>query len=159
MRRLGLRSLEDLCFGLHCGEEQYVSDRRAVGKQHNESVDTEAKTACGRHTVLKCGNVIVVNLCRRIGIFSLLLCNLIFKSLALVDRIVKLGECVTHLGAVDEILKSLGKCGIGRLSLRQGRVLYGIIVDEGGLNKLILYEGVEQLYENCALVASAGTST
>lgn len=33
-------------------EEQHISDRRGVGHDHHEAVDTVADAACGRHTDL-----------------------------------------------------------------------------------------------------------
>lgn len=37
-----------LLLRLHCGEQQNISYRSAVGKEHNKSVETHTETACGR---------------------------------------------------------------------------------------------------------------
>ena len=129
----------------HSREKKNVADRCGVGEKHYKSVYTEAKTTCGRHTVLKCGDVVVVNLCIAVGLFLALCLNLTLEALLLVDGVVKLGECVTKLGAINEILESLGKEGILGLSLCEGAVLYGIIVDDSRLNKVLLNVSVKEL--------------
>ena len=109
-----------LHLGFHSGEEQYVSYRCGIGKKHYETVNAEAETTCGRKSILKSGDVVVINLCCGVGILCSLSCNLALESLALVDRIVKLGERVAVLGAVDEVLESLGEERIRGLSLSEG---------------------------------------
>ena len=145
-----------LILGLHSWEQQNISYRRGVGKKHYETVNTEAETACRRKSVFKRCDVVVINLCGSVGILRSLSRNLALESLALIDWIVKLGECVAVLGAVDEVLESLGEERIVRLSLSEGRILYGVVVDEGRLNELILNEGVEELDENCAACCILG---
>ena len=106
--------------------------------------------------MLKSHNVIVIHLRVGIGIKCLTVSDLLLKSSLLVDRIVKLGESVTELGSVDEVLKSLGECGICRLTLCERRVLNGIIVNKGRLNEVLLNESVEELNEYRALGGDLG---
>ena len=145
-----VRILSVIYFGLHRGEEKHVADRCGVGEEHNESVYAEAEAACGGHTVFERGDVIVVYLSVAIRLGLTLLFNLRLEALLLVNGVVELREGVAVLGAVDKVLKSLGEEGIFGLSLCKRRILYGVIVNEGGLNKLILYERVEELYKMLA---------
>ena len=74
----------------------------------------------------------------------------------LVDGVVQLAECVAVLGAVDEILKALGE-GPGRwASFGQRADLDGVVIDEGGLDELILDKGVEELGQDRALCRDLG---
>ena len=106
--------------------------------------------------MLKSHNVVIVNL--RVGsrVKRSAVCDLLFKSLSLVNGVVKLGESVTELGSVDKVLKALGEHGVIGLTLCQGRILNGIIVDKGRLNEVLLNEGVEELNQNCALCGDFG---
>ena len=130
---------------LHCGEQKDVTDGCGVGKKHYESVYTEAETACGRQTVLKGGDIVVINLRLARGILRLSLCYLTLKAFSLVDGIVELGECVAEFGCVDELLETLGECGILGLSLCKRAILHGVIVDEGGLDEVFFNECIVEL--------------
>ena len=45
---------------LHSWEEKHIANRVAVGEEHNETVDTEAETARGGHTVLERRDVVII---------------------------------------------------------------------------------------------------
>ena len=64
---------------------------------------------------------------------------LCLKALSLVDRVVKLGVCVSKLSSRCEKLEALYKLGHALLSLCKRRNLYGIIVDERRLEQIFLY--------------------
>ena len=85
-----------------------------------------------------------------LGVKGPALSHLPLEALALIDGIVQLGEGVAELGGVDEILKPFGKSGIVRLALGKGADLHGVIVDEGGLDQLLLHEGVKELGQDGA---------
>ena len=93
---------------LHRGEQQHVTDRSAVRQQHDQTVNTEAKAARGRQTVLQSVDVVVIDLCLAVGLDGLALGDLTLEAALLVDGVVQLTESVAVLGAVDEILKTLG---------------------------------------------------
>ena len=100
--------------GLHRGEQQHVTDRRAVGQQHDEAIHAEAEAARGGQAVLKGVDVVVVDLGLAVRLNGLALGNLALEAGLLVDGVVQLAECVAVLGAVDEILKALGEGRVGR---------------------------------------------
>ena len=129
--------------GLHCGEEENITDRRRIGQQHHETIDTIADTTSWRQTDLHRMKEVLI------GVVSLFItgsrqCILCLEALTLIDRVVQLGVCVTHLTSVDIELKTLYLCRIGRLLLRQRRNLYRMIHDEGRLNHLLLTECLEE---------------
>ncbi len=141
---------------LHSGEKEDVADGCGVGEEHHESVYAEAKAACGRQTVLEGGDIVVINLRLARGILCLSLCDLTLEAFSLVDGVVELGECVSEFGCVDEVLKTLGECGIFGLSLCKRAVFYGVIVDECGLDEVFLNECVEELNEDRTLCLYSG---
>ena len=145
---------------LHRGEQQHVTDRCTISKQHHQTIHAEAQTARGGQAVLQCVDVVVVHLCLALGLQRLALGHLTLEAALLVDGVVQLAEGVAVLGAVDEILEALGEGGIIRLALCQRADLDGIIVDEGGLDELVLDEGVEELGQDGTLgVGTSGSST
>ena len=77
---------------------------------------TEA--ARGRQTVLQSVDVVVIDLCLAVGPDDLALGDLPLEAALLVDGVVQLAESVAVLGAIDELLKTLGESGIIRLALR-----------------------------------------
>ena len=141
---------------LHCGEQEDVADGCRISEEHYESVYAEAEAACGRQTVLEGGDVVVINLSLARGILCLSLSHLTLEAFSLVDGIVELGECVTEFGCVDEVLETLGECGILGLSLCERAVLYGVIVDEGGLDEVFFNECIEELNKDRALGLNCG---
>ena len=141
---------------LHRGEQQHVADRGAVGQQHDKTVDAEAQAARGGQAVLQSIDVVVIDLCLAVRLDGLALGHLALEAALLVDGVVQLAEGVAVLGAVDEILEPLGEGGIIRLALGQRADLDGVVVDEGGLDQLVLDEGVEELGQDGALGGNLG---
>lgn len=141
---------------LHRGEQQHVTDRRAVGQQHDEAIHAEAEAARGGQAVLKGVDVVVVDLGLAVRLNGLALSDLALEAGLLVDGVVQLAECVAVLGAVDEILKALGEGRVGGLAFGQRADLDGVVIDEGGLDELILDKGVEELGQDCALCRDLG---
>ena len=111
----------------------------------------EAKAARGGQTILQSVDVVVIDLRLAVRLDGLALGDLTLEAALLVDGVVQLAEGVAVLGAVDEILEALGEGRVARLALGQRTDLDGIVVDEGGLDELILNEGVEELGQNSAL--------
>ena len=132
-------------FRAHRGEQQNIADGGAVGEQHDQAIHAEAQAARGGQAVLQCVDIIVIHLSLAIGLNGLALGDLTLKAALLVDGVVQLTEGVAVLGAVDEVLKALGKGGIIRLALGQRADLDRVIIDEGGLDQLVLDKGVEEL--------------
>ena len=85
--------------GLHRGEQQHVTDRRAVGQQHDEAIHAEAEAARGGQAVLKGVDVVVVDLGLAVRLNGLALSDLALEAGLLVDGVVQLAECVAVLGA------------------------------------------------------------
>ena len=118
-------SLLVLCFlfllahRLHGGEEQHITNRRAVGHQHDHTVQAEAQAARGGHTVLEGVDEVLVDL----GVDALGLAgsDLLLEAAALVDGVVQLGEGVAELAAVNEEFEALGQVLVLGLALGQGR--------------------------------------
>ena len=144
---------------LHRGEQQNIADGGAVGEQHDQAVHAKAQAARGGQAVLQCVDIIVIHLSLAIGLNGLALGNLTLKAALLVDGVVQLAEGVAVLGAVDEVLKALGKGGIIRLALGQRANLDRVIINEGGLDQLVLNKGIEELGQNGTLVGTSGSST
>ena len=109
---------------LHRGEQQHVTDRRAVGQQHDEAIHAEAEAARGGQAVLKGVDVVVVDLGLAVRLNGLALSDLALEAGLLVDGVVQLAECVAVLGAVDEILKALGEGRVGGLAFGQRRKVF-----------------------------------
>ena len=141
---------------LHRREQKHVADGGAIGQEHHQTVDAEAETACGRHTVFQRGDEVLVYAGVAIRLGGALGSYLALKALALIDRVVQLREGVAELGGVDEILKTLGEGGLARLALGKRAVLHGVIVNKGGLNEVFLYVSVKQLDKHRALGCIGG---
>src|SRR5215467_12758339 len=75
-----------LFLGPQLWEEDDVADRRLVGKQHNQTVDTDAFACGGRHTVLQGAQEVLIDQMRFFVARGSLNC-LPFKPLALIQRI------------------------------------------------------------------------
>ena len=142
--------------GLHRGEQQNIADGGAVGEQHDQAVHAKAQAARGGQTVLQSVDVIVIHLSLAVGLNGLALGDLTLKTALLVDGVVQLAEGVAVLGAVDEVLKALGKGGIIRLALGKRTDLHGVVVDKGGLDQLVLNKGIEELGQNGTLGGNLG---
>ena len=136
---------------LHCGEQQHIPDACAVGKQHDKSVNAEAETACRRKSVLKRGDVIVIDLCVAVRLLGLLLRDLTLEAFLLVNRVVQFRKGIAELSRVDEVFKALGKGRVIWLALSKRADLHRIIVDKGRLYQLVLDISVKELGENRSL--------
>ena len=132
------------------GEQENVTDSGAVGEQHDQTVDANAHAASRRHAVLESTDVIVVE-AHGLVVAEVLGVNLSLEALSLIDGVVQLGEGVSVLVADDEQLETLGVVRIGRLLLSQRGNLQRMVDDEGGLNELLLGNGLEDLGNELAL--------
>ena len=79
-------------------------------------------------------------------------CILCGETLTLIDRIVQLGVCITHLPCIDEELETLYLAWIRRLLLRQWRNLDWMIHDKCWLDQLLLAELLEEQVDNITLL-------
>ena len=79
---------------LHRGEQQHVTDRRAVCQQHDQTIHAEAEAARGGQAVLKGVDVVVVDLGLAVRLNGLALSDLALEAGLLVDGVVQLAECV-----------------------------------------------------------------
>ena len=129
------------------GEEHDVANGCLIGKQHHQAIDADAFSGRGRHPIFERAQKIFVD---EMGFFVTrgALRGLRFKSLALVERIVQLGEGVRDLPPGDVQLEAIGQRGVGILSTGQRRNLYGIVGNEGRLLQIGLDRLFEDLVEN-----------
>ena len=112
--------------GFHSGEQQHVTYRRRIRKEHYHAVDADAESACGRHTVFECGaEILVVGL----GFFVTFGFgkHLLLETRALIEWIVEFAESVATLAGADEELESFGKARIGGFLFGKRTDLDGII--------------------------------
>ena len=69
-------------------EEENVADRRAVGQEHDQSVNADAQAACRRQAIFQCAAVVFVHLMRFvIAAFPFL--HLFDEAVALVDGVIQ----------------------------------------------------------------------
>ena len=134
---------------LHCGEEDHVPDGGGVGKEHHQPVDADADAAGGGHAVLHGRHEILVDLHGLVVAFGPLL-GLLDEAAALVDGVVELRVGVGVLVAADKEFEPVHDVPAARLQLGQRRILDGVVDDEGGLQELLLHEGVETLRQDLA---------
>ena len=87
-------------------------------KSMTRAVDAHAHAARGGHAILQGGEEVLVH---HLGLVvaALALLDLLFKALALVDRVVQLGIGVAHLAVADEELKALGEARVLGAALGQ----------------------------------------
>ena len=134
---------------LHRREEQHVANGGRIGEQHHEAVEAETEAARGGQAVFQREDEVLVH--RGVGALRALGGDLLFKALALVDGVVQFRKGVAELAGGDEVLKALGKQRVVALALGQRRDLDGIIVDEGGLDELVLDAFLKEQAEALAL--------
>ena len=135
--------------GLHRGEQNDLTDGIRIGQEHDATVDADAQTARGRHTVLQGGEEVLVH---HAGFVISLIpqLHLLLEAAPLVDGVVELGEGVAHLTAADEQLKPLGEPGVLGRPLGQGGDIHRVHGDESGLNEHPLHLLVKALVEGVA---------
>ena len=102
----------------HRREEENVADGRAVGEEHDETVDADADAARWGKAILKSNDIILVHDVR-FGVPRFALLHLIDKALPLIEGIVELGKAIRQLAAVDEELEAIGKHGVIGIAFRQ----------------------------------------
>ncbi|BBG29261.1 UDP-N-acetylglucosamine enolpyruvyl transferase [Zymobacter palmae] len=91
----------------HGREQQHVTDRRAIGQQHDQTVDTDPFTCCRRHTVLERTDIVCI-VVHGFKVTGILLGYLRTETLRLIFGIVQLREAVGDLATTDEELKAIG---------------------------------------------------
>jgi len=133
----------------HVREEDHLADRSLVGQQHGQPVNADTQATGGRHAVHKSQDVVLVH---RMGflVASLGTQPLLFKSLALRQRIIQLRIGVAHLQPTNENLKTLHVLGIIGQSLGQRRYVNGVILDERWLDEGRLQDLTQQLIDQFA---------
>ena len=105
-----------LFFRLHRREENDVADRRAVGEEHDETIQPHSEAARGRQAVLEGVDKVLVHL-RVLVSRRALGFHLLEHTLFLIDRVVELRKGVSVFVPADKIFETFGKGGGGRLAL------------------------------------------
>ena len=106
----GHRVVVLLVQGFHCGEQDDFADGIVIGQQHDRTVDADAHTARGGHTVFhSIQEVLVQHLC--LVVTALTLLHLLHKATSLVDGVVQLGVGVSQLGVADKQLEPFRESG------------------------------------------------
>ena len=95
----------------HVRKQNHVAYRRAVGEQHHETVDADARAAGRRQAVFEGADVIGVEV-HRLDVAGFLLPHLLAETLGLVVGVVELRESVGELAAGDVELEALGNLGV-----------------------------------------------
>ena len=89
------------------GEQDDLADRVDPGEEHRHPVHADTESTGGRHAVLECAEVVLVD-GAAFGVAGLLGGLLLLETGALLDRVVQLGVAVGELAAVDEEFEALG---------------------------------------------------
>ncbi len=88
-------------------EKDNVADTAAVGKEHNQTVDTDTQSSRRRQAVLQRGHKIFVHHMSFI-ITGRTFFHLFLETFALVNRIVELGEAIANLTGINKPFKTIG---------------------------------------------------
>ena len=118
----------------HRREKNHVANRRLIGEQHHQAVDTHPDATGRRHAVLERPDVIGVKLLRFV-VAGVALRALILEPRALIIGIVELAERVGELGAIDEQLEPFGEPRIATVRFRERRERARIVDHEGRLHQ------------------------
>src|SRR5215469_7631183 len=137
------RKPASLGLGAHVREQDDVTDRGRVGKEHDQPVDAHAQSRGRRHTVFERAYVVGV-VEHRLLVALVLARHLCTKARRLILRIVELGEAVGDLAAGEEELEAVGDERIGIVRPRQRRHLGRITVHEGRIQQRALGGLLEQ---------------
>ncbi len=131
-----------LHWSLHQRKQDDITNRRAVGQQHDEPIDADALAGGRRQAVLEGADVVLVHDVR-FEVAGGPAGQLGLEAAALLRRIVELAEGVGHLEAADVELEALDRLGVVGLLLRQGRDLGREVVDERRLHEVVLVQPLE----------------
>src|ERR1700733_3710811 len=138
-----------LPFASHEREEDYVADGFGAGEEHGEAVDADAFAAGGRQAVGEGADVVLVHLVGfRVAVLALR--QLLFEALVLFDGVVELAEGVAEFEAAGEEFEALNVGRVVGLGFGERRDLGGVVVDDGGLDEVGLYNIFKKLVHNFA---------
>ena len=124
-------------FRPHLRKQDDVANARAVGQQHDQTIDADAAAAGRRQAVLERADVVGV-VVHRLIVAGLLRLGLLLETRGLVLRVVQLGEAVGDLAPGDEQLEALGDVRVGVAASRQRRYLRRVVDDEGRIHRVRL---------------------
>src|SRR5690554_5499818 len=93
--------------GTHGGEQQYIPNRRTVGKQHHQPVDADTLAGGWRHAVLQSAYVVGI-VVHRLQVAGFLLRRLGAETLCLIFGVVELREAIGDLATSNKELETLG---------------------------------------------------
>src|SRR5258708_28544661 len=103
----GLRPLRGIGWGFRpqWREQNYVADRRRVGKEHRQAIDADAFARRRRHAVAQRANIIPIHLLRH---FVSALRDLRLKAPLLFHWLVQLRKPIPDLHPLDANLETRG---------------------------------------------------
>ena len=143
-------ALRHALFGLHLREEQHLLNEGLARHEHHQTVDADADTRGGRHTVLKGAQEVLVD--DHSLVVSLVgQSHLLNETLLLIDGVVQLAVGVCQLLTVHHQLETLGQSSLRTVHLGQWRHLDRIVGDEGRLDERAFAELAEELINQFAL--------
>ena len=131
------------------GEQDHVADGGGVGEDHREAVYAAAVAAGRGHAILQGAQEVLVHRVR-LGVAAGAQGRLGRKTLALIQRIVDLGEGVAEFRAGHVDLKAARQGRIAGDLLGERRGLGGEVGDECRLNQLGLRVALVQLLDDAA---------
>ena len=101
----------------HLREEQHILNRRLVGHEHRQTVDSHSETGCRRHTVFEGTDKIHVDVHSLVVTLLVLEACLLLEAIELVDRVVKFAVGIGKLLSTDKEFEALGKFRIFAVTL------------------------------------------
>ena len=130
-------------------EQNHIPNRRRVGQQHDEPIDTNPLPRRRRQAIFQRANIIVIKMHRLVvtGLFGR---DLRFKAIRLILRVVELAETIGQLASADKKLEAIGHKGVVVVAPRQWRHFGGVRSDKGWLLKLRLCRLLKNLDLNLA---------
>ncbi|KPW50728.1 Uncharacterized protein ALO88_05605 [Pseudomonas syringae pv. antirrhini] len=129
--------------GAHVREQDHVPDRRRVGEQHHQPVDTDPLTRRGRHAVFQRTNKVGV-VVHGFVVTGVLVGHLGLEAFGLIFSVIELGVGVGNLAAADEQLETVSDVRVVIVATGQRRHFERVLGDEVGLFQLVL----DQFFEN-----------
>ena len=110
--------------GPHLREQDDVPDRGRAGEDHGQAVDADPAAPGGRQAVPQRAHVVLVHPVR-LEVAALALLELVEEALALLERVVELGEPVGDLHARGVELEPVGHPGPVGCALASGEISTG----------------------------------
>jgi hypothetical protein len=122
-----------LLIRLHGREKEHLFNVCRVSKQHSQSIDSHAPSSCGRKSIFKCPNKVLVH---TLGlIVTICLCSSLIRECFKLDfRVVQLSIGVDQFVTVGKQFEPFGKAFLMSVPLSQGAHQLRVVNDESWAN-------------------------